>query len=197
MRYRMDLGGADAPPRRSSGRRGWTAAVALLTVGGVAGGWAAAVHGAPEPAGAAAPGVARGFVGTAVAAPVQGLPPVVAVEPEPPAPVVEEKAEAPAFAIAAEHRMTSTAYCLKGKTRTGIRTRDGVVAADPEVLPLGSVVRLSFPDGRPLGVFVVMDTGGAVRGKKVDIYMESCAEARRWGVKKVVAEVLELGRSAP
>lgn len=197
MRYRVDLGRFDAPSRRV-GRRGWTAAVALLTVVGVAGGWAAAARAPSGPAVGDTPPVARGFVRAAAAAPAQAAPPPALAEaPEPAAPPVEEKEAAPAFAIAEEHRMTSTAYCLKGKTRTGIRTRDGVVAADPEVLPLGSVVRLSFPDGRPLGVFVVMDTGGAVRGKKVDIYMESCAEARRWGVKKVVAEVLELGRSAP
>ncbi|MDP9349344.1 MAG: 3D domain-containing protein, partial [Gemmatimonadota bacterium] len=100
----------------------------------------------------------------------------------------------PAFPIVAEHEMSSTGYCIKGRTRTGVRTRDGLAAADPDFLPLGSVVRLSFPDGRPLGVFVIMDTGGAVKGKKIDIYMDSCREAGRWGRKKVLAEVLDLGR---
>lgn len=97
--------------------------------------------------------------------------------------------------IAARHEMVSTAYCLKGNTRTGIRTRDGVAAADPRFLPLGSVIRVSHPDERILGIFVIMDTGGAVKGRKLDIYMDSCSEARRWGVKRVVAEVVDLGRN--
>ena len=91
--------------------------------------------------------------------------------------------------------MSSTAYCLKGLMRTGVRTRDGMAAADPRVLPLGSVVRVSHPDGRPIGIFVVMDTGGAVRGNKIDIYMDSCREASAWGRRAVVTEVLSIGRS--
>jgi 3D (Asp-Asp-Asp) domain-containing protein len=105
----------------------------------------------------------------------------------PPAPV-------PEFPVAATIEMNSTAYCLRGNMRTGVRTRDGMAAGDPSVLPLGSVVRVSHPDGRPVGIFVIMDTGGAIRGNKIDIYMESCAEARRWGRRPVVAEVLNIGR---
>jgi 3D (Asp-Asp-Asp) domain-containing protein len=96
--------------------------------------------------------------------------------------------------VAGRLEMSSTAYCLRGNMRTGVRTRDGMAAGDPAVLPLGSVVRVSHPDGRPVGIFVIMDTGGAIRGNKIDIYMDSCAEARRWGRRPVVAEVLQTGR---
>jgi len=99
-----------------------------------------------------------------------------------------------AFEVRERMEMSSTAYCLKGLMRTGVRTRDGMAAADPRVIPLGSVVRVSHPDGRPIGVFVVMDTGGAVRGNKIDIYMDSCREASAWGRRAVVAEVLAIGR---
>ena len=92
-------------------------------------------------------------------------------------------------------QMRSTAYCLRGTTRTGVRVRDGIAAGDPAVLPLGSVVRVSHPDGRLVGVFVIMDTGGAVRGNKIDLWFASCGEARAWGSRNVVAEVLELGRA--
>ena len=128
-----------------------------------------------------------------------GPSPAAAQGPEPvPAPAAKEEPEAraavPAFRIEAEHEMSSTMYCLRGNTRTGVRTRDGIAAADPRFLPLGSVVRLSLPDGSPLGVFVVMDTGGAVKGNKIDVYVDDCSEAVRWGRRKVVAQVLALGR---
>ncbi|HEX8453710.1 MAG TPA: 3D domain-containing protein [Longimicrobium sp.] len=105
------------------------------------------------------------------------------------------RATAGSFEVRERIEMSSTAYCLRGLMRTGVRTRDGMAAADPRVLPLGSLVRVSHPDGRPIGVFVVMDTGGAVRGNKIDIYMDSCREASDWGRKAVVVEVLEIGRS--
>jgi 3D (Asp-Asp-Asp) domain-containing protein len=63
------------------------------------------------------------------------------------------------------------------------------------VIPLGSVVRVSHPDGRRIGIFVIMDTGGAIRGNKLDLYMDSCREATIWGRRPVVVEVLAIGRS--
>lgn len=90
-------------------------------------------------------------------------------------------------------QMRATMYCLRGRTRTGVRVRDGITAADPAVLPLGSVVRVTHPDGREVGVFVVMDTGGAVRGNKLDLWTESCPRARQWGIRPVVAQVLDVG----
>jgi 3D (Asp-Asp-Asp) domain-containing protein len=101
-------------------------------------------------------------------------------------------------AIDVERRveMRSTAYCLRGTTRTGVRVRDGIAAGDPNVLPLGSVVRVSHPDGRLIGVFVIMDTGGAVRGNKIDLWFSSCAEAEDWGIRPVITEVLDIGRAS-
>lgn len=90
--------------------------------------------------------------------------------------------------------MRSTAYCLRGTTRTGVRVRDGIAAGDPSVLPLGSVVRVSHRDGRLIGVFVIMDTGGAVRGNKIDLWFSSCGEAEDWGIRTVTVEVLDIGR---
>ncbi len=100
-----------------------------------------------------------------------------------------------AFPITQRLEMRSTAYCLRGTMRTGVRVRDGMAAGDPSVLPLGSVVRVSHPDGRVIGIFVIMDTGGAVRGNKIDLWFDSCREASAWGIRRVVAEVLDIGRS--
>jgi len=104
-------------------------------------------------------------------------------------------AESGAFPIQRRMEMRSTAYCLRGNMRTGVRVRDGMAAGDPSVLPLGSVVRVSHPDGRSIGIFVIMDTGGAVRGNKIDLWFDSCREASDWGMRRVVAEVLDIGRS--
>ena len=106
----------------------------------------------------------------------------------------ETRAAAGAFPVTRTLSLSSTMYCLKGHMRTGVRTRDGMAAGDPQVLPLGSVVRVSWPDGRPIGIFVIMDTGGAIRGNDIDLYVDSCAEARRWGRHQVVAEVLDIGK---
>ena len=99
-----------------------------------------------------------------------------------------------AFPVTRRIEMRSTAYCLRGTMRTGVRVRDGMAAGDPSVLPLGSVVRVSHPDGRLIGIFVIMDTGGAIRGNKIDLWFDSCREASDWGIRRVVAEVLDIGR---
>lgn len=100
-----------------------------------------------------------------------------------------------AFPVTRRLEMRSTAYCLRGTMRTGVRVRDGMAAGDPTVLPLGSVVRVSHPDGTLIGIFVIMDTGGAVRGNKIDLWFDSCREASDWGIRRVVAEVLDIGRT--
>ena len=107
-------------------------------------------------------------------------------------PVAEGRA---AFPVSRRLEMRSTAYCLRGTMRTGVRVRDGMAAGDPNVLPLGSVVRVSHPDGRLIGIFVIMDTGGAIRGNKIDLWFDNCREALDWGIRSVVAEVLDIGRS--
>jgi 3D (Asp-Asp-Asp) domain-containing protein len=100
-----------------------------------------------------------------------------------------------AFPVQRVLQMRSTAYCLRGNMRTGVRVRDGMAAGDPSVLPLGSVVRVSHPDGRLIGIFVIMDTGGAIRGNKIDLWFDNCREALDWGIRSVVAEVLDIGRA--
>lgn len=112
-----------------------------------------------------------------------------------PADVPDSSAATRAFPVQRTLQMRSTAYCLRGNMRTGVRVRDGMAAGDPSVLPLGSVVRVSHPDGRLIGIFVIMDTGGAVRGNKIDLWFDSCREALDWGIRPVIAEVLDIGRS--
>ena len=83
---------------------------------------------------------------------------------------------------------SATAYCLKGRTALGHAVRRGIVAADPRILRLGSKISLSA--GSYSGQYLVSDTGGAVRGRRLDIWVPSCAEAVRFGRRAVGVSVL-------
>lgn len=78
---------------------------------------------------------------------------------------------------------TATAYCLRGRTASGSGVRRGVIAADPRVLRLGS--RITLGAGAYSGSYLVADTGGAVKGRKLDIWVPSCSEAMRFGRRTV------------
>jgi 3D (Asp-Asp-Asp) domain-containing protein len=83
----------------------------------------------------------------------------------------------------------ATAYCLKGRTATGGGVRRGIIAADPRILRLGSQVLLG--GGSYTGQYTVADTGGGIKGKRIDIWVPSCAEARRFGRRTVNISVFE------
>ena len=85
----------------------------------------------------------------------------------------------------------ATAYSLGGRTASGKRVSRGLIAADPSVLPLGTRVRVEA--GQYTGEYVVADTGGAVRGKHIDIWTPSSSEARRFGRRSVKLTVLSYG----
>ncbi len=90
-------------------------------------------------------------------------------------------------------QFTATAYCKGETTASGVSVRTGVAAADPAVLPVGSVVRVETPNPRYSGVWTVMDTGPAVRGRTVDLYLWSCKEALVFGRRPIRLTVLRLG----
>jgi 3D (Asp-Asp-Asp) domain-containing protein len=79
------------------------------------------------------------------------------------------------------HTFTATAYCQGTTTASGARVRRGIVAADPAVLPRGSVIRIRGLGGGYDGVYTVADTGAKVRGRLIDIYMSDCRQAVRFG----------------
>jgi 3D (Asp-Asp-Asp) domain-containing protein len=87
----------------------------------------------------------------------------------------------------------ATAYCKGTTTASGVVARTGVAAADPTLLPVGSVLNVSAGDTRYNGVYTVMDTGPKVQGRILDLYMWSCHEALKFGRKEVEVTVLRLG----
>lgn len=87
----------------------------------------------------------------------------------------------------------ATAYCKGTVTKSGVAPRTGIAAADPELLPVGSVVQVGTSGEKYTGIYTIMDTGPAVRGREIDIYMWSCVEALAFGRQRVHLTVLRLG----
>jgi 3D (Asp-Asp-Asp) domain-containing protein len=85
---------------------------------------------------------------------------------------------------------TATAYCTGRLTATGTTPTDKTVAADPAFLPMGSRLRLTGLDERYNGVYIVMDTGSSVRGRRIDLYIRDCREAVRFGRRPVRVSIL-------
>jgi 3D (Asp-Asp-Asp) domain-containing protein len=88
---------------------------------------------------------------------------------------------------------SATAYCKGTTTASGVDVRTGIAAADPSVLPVGTVLNLAAGDQRYTGVYTVMDTGPKVQGRHLDLYMWSCHEALKFGRRDVQVTVLRLG----
>jgi len=80
--------------------------------------------------------------------------------------------------------VVATGYALPGHTASGSPVGWGAVAVDPSVIPLGS--RLNVPG---YGLGVAADTGGAIRGARIDLWFPSVAQAHTWGSRLVTVTV--------
>lgn len=85
----------------------------------------------------------------------------------------------------------ATAYSLRGRTASGKFVSQGIVAADPRFLPLGS--RVHVQAGAWSGEYLVADTGGAIKGRRIDIWTPSTRDAMRFGRRTVKLTVLSYG----
>lgn len=90
-------------------------------------------------------------------------------------------------------RVQATGYSTKQPnlsthTATGIdlRINPRVIAVDPSVIPLGSMVEVEG-----MGVYIAGDTGGAIRGNIIDIHFQTVGEALSWGRRSVTIRVLD------
>jgi 3D (Asp-Asp-Asp) domain-containing protein len=90
------------------------------------------------------------------------------------------------------HPFEATAYCDYGFTASGVWVREGLVAGDPRVLPLGSEIDIKIDD-ELLEKHEVMDTGGKVKGYIIDIWMPTCEEATEFGRREVQVRVRKKG----
>jgi len=81
-----------------------------------------------------------------------------------------------------------TPYCdgVNNITASGTQARRGICAVDTSVLPFGTKI---FIPG--YGVAVAEDRGGAIKGNKLDVFMDTLAEAKQWGRKNLTVYILE------
>ena len=87
---------------------------------------------------------------------------------------------------------TATAYSTPGVTAKGNHTKAGTAAADPAVIPLGSLVRVRKA-GRYSGLYAVTDTGRLVTGRAIDLFVPSEAAAKAFGKKPVRVRIIKVG----
>ena len=87
--------------------------------------------------------------------------------------------------------MESTAYYGHGTTALGlkpVRNPNGLstIAVDPNVIPLGTKVYVSG-----YGLAIAADTGGAIKGNIIDVFVNSYEECYSWGRRQVTVQILE------
>lgn len=90
--------------------------------------------------------------------------------------------------------MQATAYdpTAGSMTASGTRARVGAVAVDPRVIPLGSKLYIESMDGfASYGYATAEDTGGAIKGNRIDLFYSTNAQANRFGRRNVKVYVLD------
>jgi 3D (Asp-Asp-Asp) domain-containing protein len=76
------------------------------------------------------------------------------------------------------------------RTYSGTKTRWGVVAVDPKVIPIGSAVRIEGYDDI---IFIAEDVGGAIKGESLDIWLPDAAAAKAYGTQYRKITILREG----
>ena len=83
---------------------------------------------------------------------------------------------------------TASCKSCSGITATGLNLKKNpnvkAISVDPKVIPLGTKVHVEG-----YGVAIAADTGGAIKGKKIDVFMSSKSKALNWGVKTVKIKI--------
>ena len=91
--------------------------------------------------------------------------------------------------------VTCTAYSCEGYTgitATGTVARVGAVAVDPRYIPLGTKMYIVSNDGQYVyGYCVAEDTGGSIKGYKIDLYFDTVDECWDFGVRSCTAYIIE------
>lgn len=83
--------------------------------------------------------------------------------------------------------MEATAYTFTGyQTATGVNPREGIIAVDPRVIPLGSQV---YVEG--YGYAIAADTGGLIKGNIIDVFFPNLQRCISWGRRPVKVYILD------
>jgi 3D (Asp-Asp-Asp) domain-containing protein len=71
-------------------------------------------------------------------------------------------------------------------TATGKEIKKGMIAVDPKIIPLGTEVEI-----KDMGLFTAEDTGGRIKGNRIDIYFETKEQAEQFGRQVIWVRVLD------
>jgi 3D (Asp-Asp-Asp) domain-containing protein len=100
--------------------------------------------------------------------------------------------EASRAPLTAPQSYTALSYNLCCRGSSGLGVRRGTIAADPRILPYGTRVQMTGA-GSYDGEYLVTDSGTAIKGNKIDVWVPTMQEARRFGRKNVKLTVLSYG----
>ncbi|NLK64292.1 MAG: hypothetical protein GX289_04280 [Tissierellia bacterium] len=117
----------------------------------------------------------------------------------------QEAASRSGFRFSKALDMAATAYDLSyescgkypdhpeyGITASGTKAQPGTVAVDPDVIPLGTKLYIASTDGSPdYGFATALDTGSAIKGYKIDLFMENNQDALNFGIRQVKVYILD------
>lgn len=120
-------------------------------------------------------------------------------QPEIVEPLIAQQEEANTLKLGQPLKFSATAYCAcarccgksTGITASGMKAQYGVVAVDTRVIPLGTKLYIENADGSfTYGEAIAADTGGAIKGNKVDLFFPTHSEALAFGRKTVNVYIL-------
>ena len=83
-------------------------------------------------------------------------------------------------------KVRATAYSGGGYCANGKRVKVGRIAVDPSVIPLGTWMYV-----KGYGLCQACDTGGAIKGRKIDVYFNKESKCNRWGVRGTKVYILK------
>jgi len=89
------------------------------------------------------------------------------------------------YFIATGYSANDPAQGTNNITATGKEIKTGMIAVDTKIIPLGATIEI-----KDIGIFTAEDTGGKIRGNRIDIYFETKEEAERFGRKIIWVRVI-------
>lgn len=101
-------------------------------------------------------------------------------------PIIETKSNSHIVMKATAYTRSHSEGTSRGITRSGTRVSRGTVAVDSRIIPLGTKL---YIEG--YGHAIALDTGGAIKGNRIDLYMETKKEAFEFGRQSVKVWIIE------
>ncbi|MBA7585584.1 hypothetical protein ES708_27568 [subsurface metagenome] len=90
------------------------------------------------------------------------------------------------YFIASGYSANDPAQGTNNITATGKEIKKGMVAVDPKAILLGTKIEI-----KDMGIFIAEDTGGKIKGNRIDIYFDTKKEAKEFGRKGIWVKIID------